>query len=227
MHRRTLVPFEVAQQFADVVLQAAGCLLPRTYKYAAPSGTAPRACTGIPASARAIGAISRAPVREPPHRPGPYQPRQGYGPPAADARSAPRRSAAPRCSGHIPASHAGVAAINPDEDSLGSLSRCRIYRFWRRVVAQPPRRRAGPVPHRARLLRPADSGSSDSRPATLPNGASPAYRAVTQTNSGATVAAVRSKTGKLFVASLSRQGQASRRRTRIDTSPNRERNVTV
>src|SRR5208282_1676362 len=68
--------------------------------------------------------------------------------------------------------------------------------------------------------------NSDSRAATLPNGASAAYRAVTYASSGAMVAASRSSTAKLFASPELWQGQASRRRTRTGTSPNSERNVT-
>src|SRR5208337_3626391 len=69
--------------------------------------------------------------------------------------------------------------------------------------------------------------NSDSRAATLPNGASAAYRAVAYANSGATVAASRSRTAKLLAPPEPWQGQASRRRTRTGTSPNRERNVAL
>ena len=55
----------------------------------------------------------------------------------------------------------------------------------------------------------------------MPNGASAAYRAVTYANSGATVAASRSRTAKLFAPPELWQGQVSRRRTRSGTSPNR------
>jgi hypothetical protein len=69
--------------------------------------------------------------------------------------------------------------------------------------------------------------NSDSRIATLPNGASAAYRAVACAGSGATVAASSSRTAKFFASSEAWQGQASRRRTRTGTSPNRERNVAL
>jgi hypothetical protein len=74
---------------------------------------------------------------------------------------------------------------------------------------------------------PLTGSSSDRRSATLPNGASAAYRAVTYASSGATVAASRSKAAKLFASPVRWQGQVSKRRIRIGTSPNSERNVAV
>src|SRR5271166_4214626 len=69
----------------------------RIHACAAPSDTGPRVCAGIPASARATIAISHAPGREPPRRPGACRLClcQGRGPPAARARGARRRATSP------------------------------------------------------------------------------------------------------------------------------------
>src|SRR5271170_615627 len=63
--------------------------------YAEPSGIAPRVCAGIPANARAKGATSHAPVREPPRRPSVRRPRQDHERPAARVRSARQRATNP------------------------------------------------------------------------------------------------------------------------------------
>jgi hypothetical protein len=127
----------------------------------------------------------------------------------------------------LPVPTADVAAIKPDHDRFGWLWRGpqRRHGAMRRhdVLADPQR----PGPHRARVPRPADRQPFRSKAATLPNGASAAYRAVTYANSGATVAASRSRTATLLAAPEAWQAQASRRRTRTGPSPNSERTVAV
>ena len=70
---------------------------------------------------------------------------------------------------------ADVAAIKPDHDRFSWLRRVGESRLPHNDLADPP----CPVSHRAGVLLPLNGSNSDSRAATLPNGANAAYRAVT------------------------------------------------